>query len=204
MLSDCRDGSTERHWIGLLVAGSLALACVGCAAPIPTSHDDARIRARGGPYAARRPGGDSPDGRRRVRRRQRPRHRPRRRHPLVRGAPHPDRRRGRHQHGRPDRRRVRHRHGRRRNRRDARRRSTGTQMFGARRSRFKNIRRKADARAYPSRLEFGLKGGDRAADLAQQRPAGGLLLGRIAAPYYDVDRTSTSCRRRSARWPSIC
>ena len=33
MLSDCRDGSTERHWIGLLVAGSLALACAGCAAP---------------------------------------------------------------------------------------------------------------------------------------------------------------------------
>ena len=33
------------------------------------------------------------------------------------------------------------------------------QLFGASSFAFKNIRRKADARAYPSRLEFGLKGG---------------------------------------------
>ena len=34
MLSDCRDRFTEGRCVGLLVAGLLALACVGCAAPI--------------------------------------------------------------------------------------------------------------------------------------------------------------------------
>ena len=33
------------------------------------------------------------------------------------------------------------------------------ELFGASSFKHKNIRRKADARAYPSRLEFGLKGG---------------------------------------------
>ena len=67
------------------------------------------------------------------------------------------------------------------------RRSTGTRLFGASSFAHKNIRRKADARAYPSRLEFGLRGGI-------VPPAGlnsgeyvELLLGRIAAPYFDVD-----------------
>ena len=61
------------------------------------------------------------------------------------------------------------------------------QLFGASSFAHKNIRRKADARAYPSRLEFGLRGGI-------VPPAGlnsgeyvELLLGRIAAPYFDLD-----------------
>jgi len=61
------------------------------------------------------------------------------------------------------------------------------QIFGASSFAHKNIRRKADARAYPSRLEFGLRGGI-------VPPAGlnsgeyvELLLGRIAAPYFDID-----------------
>src|SRR5215813_2675534 len=33
------------------------------------------------------------------------------------------------------------------------------ELFGASSFEYKNIRRKADARAYPSRLEFGLRGG---------------------------------------------
>ena len=48
------------------------------------------------------------------------------------------------------------------------------EMFGFSNFAFKNIRRKADARAYPSRLEFGAQEGHRPADLAEQRPAGGL------------------------------
>jgi NTE family protein len=61
------------------------------------------------------------------------------------------------------------------------------QLFGASSFAHKNIRRKADARAYPSRLEFGLRGGI-------VPPAGlnsgeyvELLLGRIAAPYFTID-----------------
>jgi NTE family protein len=60
------------------------------------------------------------------------------------------------------------------------------QLFGASTFAHKNIRRKADARSYPSRLEFGTRGGI-------VPPAGlnngeyvELLLGRIAAPYFDV------------------
>ena len=60
------------------------------------------------------------------------------------------------------------------------------QLFGASTFAHKNIRRKADARSYPSRLEFGLRGGI-------VPPAGlnngeyvELMLGRIAAPYFDV------------------
>ena len=47
------------------------------------------------------------------------------------------------------------------------------EMFGFSSFAFKNIRRKADARAYPSRLEFGVKNGIVLAALAEQRPAGG-------------------------------
>jgi NTE family protein len=60
-------------------------------------------------------------------------------------------------------------------------------LFGASTFAYKNIRRKADARAYPSRLEFGLKGGivpPTALNSGQQVE---LLLGRIAAPYFEVD-----------------
>jgi NTE family protein len=60
------------------------------------------------------------------------------------------------------------------------------QMFGSSSFAFKNIRRKTDARAFPSRLEFGLKGGivpPTALDTGQQVE---FLLGQIAAPYYDL------------------
>src|SRR4029453_2683992 len=60
------------------------------------------------------------------------------------------------------------------------------QLFGASSFAHKNIRRKADARAYPSRLEFGLKGGivpPAALNSGQNRE---LLLGRIAGPYYEI------------------
>ena len=51
----------------------------------------------------------------------------------------------------------------------------------------KNIRRKADARAYPSRLEFGLKRGIVPPTALNSGESVELLLGRIAAPYYDID-----------------
>ena len=43
------------------------------------------------------------------------------------------------------------------------------QLFGASSFAYKNIRRKADARAYPSRLEFGMRRGARSAKRAEQR-----------------------------------
>ena len=43
------------------------------------------------------------------------------------------------------------------------------EMFGSSNFEFKNVRRKRDARDYPSHLEFGLKRGHHAADGAQQR-----------------------------------
>ena len=61
------------------------------------------------------------------------------------------------------------------------------QLFEASTFAFKNIRRKTDARAYPSRLEFGLRGGivpPTALNSGQQVE---LLLGRIAAPYFNVE-----------------
>jgi NTE family protein len=51
----------------------------------------------------------------------------------------------------------------------------------------KNIRRKADARAYPSRLEYGLKRGIVAPGALNGGEYIDLLLDRIAAPYFDVD-----------------
>jgi NTE family protein len=51
----------------------------------------------------------------------------------------------------------------------------------------KNIRRKADARAYPSRLEYGLKRGIVAPMALNSGQYVDLLLDRIAAPYFDVD-----------------
>src|SRR4249919_3075562 len=60
------------------------------------------------------------------------------------------------------------------------------EIFGASSFAFKNIRRKADARAYPSRLEFGLKRGISAPAALNNGQQVDLLVGRIAAPYYDI------------------
>ena len=60
------------------------------------------------------------------------------------------------------------------------------EMFGASSFAFKNIRRKADARAYPSRLEFGLKRGIVPPAALNNGEQVDLLVGRIAAPYYDA------------------
>jgi len=60
------------------------------------------------------------------------------------------------------------------------------QLFGSSTFPYKNIRRKADARAYPSRLEFGLKGGVVPPTALNSGQDVGLLLGRIAAPYFDT------------------
>jgi len=60
------------------------------------------------------------------------------------------------------------------------------EMFGSSTFAFRNIRRKTDARAYPARLEFGVKGGlvpPTSLDRGEQVE---LLLGRITAPYFDV------------------
>ena len=61
------------------------------------------------------------------------------------------------------------------------------QLFGASAFAYKNIRRKADARAYPSRLEFGLKGGIVPPTAINSGQDVELLLGRIAAPYFDME-----------------
>ena len=61
------------------------------------------------------------------------------------------------------------------------------QLFGASSFAYKNIRRKADARAYPSRLEFGLRGGIVPPTALNNGEYVELLLGRIAAPYFDVE-----------------
>ena len=60
------------------------------------------------------------------------------------------------------------------------------EIFGSSSFDFKNIRRKADARAYPSRLEFGIKRGIVPPTSLNNGEQVELLLGRIAAPYYDV------------------
>ena len=61
------------------------------------------------------------------------------------------------------------------------------QLFGASSFANKNIRRKADARAYPSRLEFGMRGGIVPPTALNSGEYVELLLGRIAAPYFGVD-----------------
>jgi NTE family protein len=60
------------------------------------------------------------------------------------------------------------------------------QLFGASTFTHKNIRRKTDARAYPSRLEFGLRGGIVPPTAINSGASVELLLGRIAAPYFDM------------------
>jgi len=61
------------------------------------------------------------------------------------------------------------------------------QLFGASSFAYKNIRRKADARAYPSRLEFGLRGGIVPPTALNNGEYVELLLGRIAAPYFEIE-----------------
>ncbi len=58
------------------------------------------------------------------------------------------------------------------------------EMFGSSDYGFKNIRRKADGRDYPSRLEFGLKHGITPPAALNNGEQVDLLVGRIAAPYY--------------------
>jgi NTE family protein len=60
------------------------------------------------------------------------------------------------------------------------------QLFGASSFAHKNIRRKADARAYPSRLEFGLRGGVVPPAALNNGEHVELVLGRIAAPYFGI------------------
>jgi NTE family protein len=60
------------------------------------------------------------------------------------------------------------------------------ELFGGSTFAYKNIRRKTDARAYPARLEFGLKGGIVPPTALNSGEQVELLLGRITAPYFDM------------------
>lgn len=60
------------------------------------------------------------------------------------------------------------------------------ELFGASNFAYKNVRRKADARAYPSRLEFGLRHGVSPPVSLNSGQQVDLLLQRIAAPYYAI------------------
>jgi NTE family protein len=60
-------------------------------------------------------------------------------------------------------------------------------LFGSSSFVFKNIRRKADARDYPSRLEFGLRGGIVPPTALNNGQYVELLLGRIVAPYFATE-----------------
>ncbi|PWT80620.1 MAG: hypothetical protein C5B57_11975 [Blastocatellia bacterium] len=60
-------------------------------------------------------------------------------------------------------------------------------LFGASSFEYKNIRRKTDARAYPSRLEFGLKGGIVPPTALNSGESVERLLGRITAAYFDIE-----------------
>jgi NTE family protein len=61
-------------------------------------------------------------------------------------------------------------------------------MFGSSSFPFKNLRRKEDARSYPSRLEFGLKKGLALPTSLNDGQQVDLFLARIAAPYYDLEK----------------
>ena len=61
------------------------------------------------------------------------------------------------------------------------------QLFGASSFAHKNIRRKADGRAYPARLEFGLRGGIVPPAALNNGEYVELLLGRITAPYFALE-----------------
>jgi NTE family protein len=60
------------------------------------------------------------------------------------------------------------------------------QMFGASSYRFKSIRRKEDARAYPSRLEFGLKQGLAMPASLNNGQQVDLMLTRLTVPYSGI------------------
>jgi NTE family protein len=60
------------------------------------------------------------------------------------------------------------------------------ELFGASSFPFKNIRRKADARSYPSRLEFGLRGGIVPPTSINNGQQVDLLISRITAPYHGI------------------
>ena len=60
-------------------------------------------------------------------------------------------------------------------------------MFGSSSFPFKNIRRKEDARAFPSRLEFGLRGGLVPQTSLNDGQQVDLLLARIAGGYYGLE-----------------
>jgi len=71
------------------------------------------------------------------------------------------------------------------------------EMFGASSFAYKNIRRKADARDYPSRLEFGVKRGIVSPAALNNGEQVDLLLSRITAPYaglQDFDQLPTPFR----------
>jgi len=61
-------------------------------------------------------------------------------------------------------------------------------LFGSSTFEFKNIRRKADGRAYPSYIEFGLKRGIVAPPALNSGEQVDRFLARVTAPYSDVDR----------------
>ena len=61
-------------------------------------------------------------------------------------------------------------------------------MFGSSSFPFKNLRRKEDARSYPSRLEFGVKRGIVPPTALNDGQQVDLLLARLTAPYYAVQR----------------
>ncbi len=61
------------------------------------------------------------------------------------------------------------------------------EMFGASSFRFKNIRRKEDARAYPSRIELGLKKGIAGPVALNNGQQVEFMLARIAGPYGTLD-----------------
>jgi NTE family protein len=62
------------------------------------------------------------------------------------------------------------------------------ELFGASSFEYKNVRRKADARAYPSRLEFGLKDGRIVPPTALNNGQSvELMLARITASYFDLE-----------------
>ena len=60
------------------------------------------------------------------------------------------------------------------------------ELFGASSFAFKNIRRKADARAYPARLEFGVSRRIVPPTSLNNGQQVELLMAQIAAPYYDM------------------
>ena len=78
------------------------------------------------------------------------------------------------------------------------------QLFGASTFALQEHPAQGRRRAYPSRLEFGLQGRDRAADRAQQRPGRRAAARPHCGTILRPSRTSTTCRRRSEPWPSTC